>query len=247
MSPSHDRVSGDELSGFSSEVNRYGDRIVATVQNVMEKELRDNAYNIEGVGVGGGVGEQLERGEQWERGEEWELGESGSGGRSGRGGARGKRQTARGPGSDNGPVVLGRIHEGHTVRDLLISFFANFGSARASAYLNRNSVGLTASSVAAIVAMVASATNHQSAALAPYCPHTTGIAPPGVNYVESFLNNASGFDGHIFSATITTSATTTNTFLQTSYPTAYPAFYFTHPPTFLTARALPPDERQSGI
>lgn len=137
-----------------------------------------------------------------------------------------------------------------TVRDLVISFVANFGSARLSAYIDRNAGGLTASSVVAIVALVASVTNNEyGAALAPYCPHTTGIALPGVNYVQYFSNNASDYDGHTFPPTITiaASAATTNSFLQTSYPTAYPVLYFTHPPTFLTARALPLDESQSRI
>lgn len=121
------------------------------------------------------------------------------------------------------------------------TFLADLGSARLSADMDRNSGGLTASRVVAIVALVASVTNNQ---FSPYCTHTTGLAPPGVKYVQSFLNNASDYDGHTFPLTITipTSATTTNSFLQTSFPTAYPVFYFTYPLTFLTARALPTDE-----
>lgn len=86
-----------------------------------------------------------------------------------------------------------------TVRDLVISFVANLGSARLSAYMDRNAGGLTASSVVAIVALVASVTNNASgAALVPYCPHTTGIASPGVNYVQPFFYNTSDYDGHTF-------------------------------------------------
>lgn len=40
--------------------------------------------------------------------------------------------------------------------------------------------------------------NPSAAVIAPDCPNATGIAPPGVNYVQSFLNNASHYDGHTF-------------------------------------------------
>lgn len=190
-------------------MNRYGDQIVATVQSVMEKELRYNAYKIEGegervggvVGVGVGVGGAGGAGVGGGVGGGGVVG-GGVGGGAGAGAGVGAGIGVEGaePGEkDNqtalpGPTMVQWFWAAFTrdtVRDLVISFFANFGSARASAYLDQNSVGLTASSVAAIVATVASATNHQSAAITPYCPHTTGIAPPGVNYVQSFFNNAS--------------------------------------------------------
>lgn len=95
---------------------------------------------------------------------------------------------------------------------MIIYFLINFASERLSAYADRDSGSLTASSVAAIVALVASVprttNNHSGASLASYGLNTTSFASPSLDLFTPFLTFDSHHDDHYFLATLTTTGTT---------------------------------------